>query len=151
MATREPPDQILKVQIRSREGVNPDLIYTVDFVIHEHGFLKRKGMAVSISTIHAPINGHEPIAYTPPTQSAPPPLPRPTTRRSHAARPFWAPTTSIAGPTHNSDDGKTEKGLTEGRDSDQREVHGTRRTCGSELTAARNSLQLRRTPHAHIL
>jgi hypothetical protein len=52
MATREPPDQILKVQIRSRKGVNPDLIYTVDFVIHEHGFLKRKGMAVSISTIH---------------------------------------------------------------------------------------------------
>jgi hypothetical protein len=52
MATREPPDQILKVQIRSREGVNPGLIYTVDFVIHEHGFLKGKGMAVLISTIH---------------------------------------------------------------------------------------------------
>ena len=52
MATREPPDQILKVQIRSREGVNPGLICTVDFVIHEHGFLKGKGMAVLISTIH---------------------------------------------------------------------------------------------------
>jgi hypothetical protein len=34
-----------------------DLIYIVDFIIHENGFLKRKGMVVSISTIH-----HDPTA-----------------------------------------------------------------------------------------
>ena len=76
----------------------------------------RTGKAQQITAIHAPINGHEPITFTSPTLTAAPPLPRLTTCRSHAVRPIWAPTTSIEGPTHNSDDDETDKGLTVGRD-----------------------------------
>jgi hypothetical protein len=39
------------MEIKWPEFYCPDPIYTVDFIIHEQGFLKRKGMAVSISTI----------------------------------------------------------------------------------------------------
>jgi hypothetical protein len=76
----------------------------------------RTGKAQQITTIHAPINGHEPITFTLPMLTAVPPLPRLTTHRSHTVWPIWAPTTSIEGPTHNSDDGEIDKGLTVGRD-----------------------------------
>jgi hypothetical protein len=65
MGSRDPSDLDLasrnKLQSRTRyEPLDRDrmaqilwnVIYTVDFVIHEHGFLKQKGMDVSISTIH---------------------------------------------------------------------------------------------------
>jgi hypothetical protein len=66
-----------------------DLIYTVDFIIHEQGFLKRKGMAVSISTIH-----HNPTARA---CSSPPWLPGAAAPPGNTTAPW--PTTAIMLPT----------------------------------------------------